>query len=570
MPRRRKHNGKAGVSWDGPRGSLASAGSSGRAGISWTAPGFSSVLIALALVLTVLVPAPTLADDSVDVIVRAAPGTAADVAVLIEDAGGSVTAELGIIDGFAAELPNSAIDRLASDPAVVSVVPDGTVELTGWHYASDDQEAMASVADKVVEADQFWNDGYTGAGVDIALIDSGVSPVDGLTVSNKVINGPDLSFESQDPDLRYLDSFGHGTHLAGIMAGQADSTPSRITTKEAKRHFLGIAPDARIVNVKVATRNGATDVSQVIAALDWVVQHRNDNGMNIRVINLSFGTDSSQSYILDPLAFAVEQAWNHGIVVVVAAGNDGNNSPLRNPASDPFVIAVGAAVVNSTARTSDDSIPTFSSCGTNERHVDVVAPGRSIVSLLAPGSAAAVDHPEAIVDGSYIVGSGTSQAAAVVSGAAALIIDQRPGISPDEVKALLMETAESIRGERPACQGAGLINLSAALRAATPDADQSASFAPSLGTGSLEASRGSFNLSHDGVILEGEQDIMGSAWDGASWSSLSASGASWSGGDWNGASWSGASWSGMSWSGMSWSASAWLGLSWGGPALLIV
>ncbi|NNL14508.1 MAG: S8 family serine peptidase [Acidimicrobiia bacterium] len=563
MRRRRtmKHTGRAGVSWDGPLGHRATIG---RAAVSWTAPRVSSALFALLLALTVLAPTPSLADDTVDVIVQQIPGTSTNVAALIEDLGGSVTGELRIIDGYAAELPASAIDRLSADPAIASVTPDGTVELTGWHFAADDQESLASVADKVTNADQFWNNGYTGAGVDIALIDSGVSPVDGLTLPNKVVNGPDLSFESQDPDLRYLDSFGHGTHLAGIMAGQSDSTPAKISTKEAKRHFLGIAPDARIVNVKVATRNGATDVSQVIAAIDWVVQHRDDNGMNIRVINLSFGTDSTQSYYLDPLAFAVEQAWNRGIVVVVAAGNDGNSSALRNPASDPFVIAVGAAAVNGSERTNDDSIPKFSSCGTNQRHVDVVAPGRSIVSLLAPGSAASVDHPEAIIDGKYLVGSGTSQAAAVVSGAAALIIDQRPGITPDQVKALLMTTASKIRGESSNCQGAGLISLGDAVHASTPSKDQSVQYKPSQGTGSLEASRGSFNLSHDGVTLEGEQDIMGTAWDGASWSSLSAAGASWSGGDWNGASWSGASWSGASWSGASWSGASWSGASWSG------
>ena len=103
---------------------------------------------------------------------------------------------------------------------------------------------------------------------------------------------------------------------------------------------MGIAPGSRIVNIKVADSNRATDVSQVLAAIDWVVQHRTDNGMNIRVVNLSFGTDGNQSYVLDPLAFAVEQAWRAGIVVVVAAGNDGNGFALRNPASDPYVIAV--------------------------------------------------------------------------------------------------------------------------------------------------------------------------------------------------------------------------------------
>jgi serine protease AprX len=117
-------------------------------------------------------------------------------------------------------------------------------------------------------------------------------------MSGKIINGPDLSFESQSDELRYLDTYGHGTHLAGIIAGN-DGTEDG---------FRGVAPGARVVNVKVANYEGAVDVSQVIAAIDWVVQHRNDNGMNIRVINLAYGTDSTQSPMLDPLSFAVEQA----------------------------------------------------------------------------------------------------------------------------------------------------------------------------------------------------------------------------------------------------------------------
>jgi serine protease AprX len=581
-----------GPGWDGPGHPARSVAQR----VGWSRLG--GIFVALALALTTLAPAPALADDMVDVIVQEAATSTTDVAVLIEDLGGVVTAQLGVINGFAAQLPALAADRLAAHPDVAAVTPDSSVELTGWDYASGDQESVATITASVTNADQFWNNEYTGAGIDVALIDSGVAPVDGLTIPGKVVNAPDLSFESQNPDLMYLDTFGHGTHLAGIIAGRDDAAPSKITTKESKRYFLGMAPDAGIVSVKVATRNGATDVSQVIAAIDWVVQHRNDNGMNIRVLNLSFGTDSTQSYLYDPLAFAVEQAWNHGIVVVVAAGNDGNRHGLRNPATDPFVIAVGAVDADSTSRTTDDTIPSFSNCGTNSRFVDVVAPGQSVVSLLAPGSAAAAENPGSIVEGRYIVGSGTSQAAAVVSGAAALLLEQRPGLNPDQVKAILMGSAQPIQGQNPKCQGAGVIDLKAARDFATPEVEQT--HAPSLGTGSLEAARGSFNLEHDGVVLEGEQDIMGSAWDGASWSSLSAAGASWSGGEWNGASWSGASWSGaswsgaswsgaswsgaswsgaswsgaswsgMSWSGASWSASAWLGVSWDGPALAIV
>src|SRR5438045_846718 len=168
--------------------------------------------------------------------------------------------------------------------------------------------------DRITGATTYWSHGYTGQGVDVALIDSGVAPVNGLTAPGKVVAGPDLSFESQASNLQYLDTFGHGTHLAGIIAGRSDAAvPGSYLTDTTD--FLGIAPDARIVSIKVADSHGAADVSQVIAAIDWVVQHRTDNGMNIRVLNLSYGTRTSQGYTIDPLAFAAEQAWKAGVVV---------------------------------------------------------------------------------------------------------------------------------------------------------------------------------------------------------------------------------------------------------------
>ena len=540
-------------------------------GLSWRSPTRRAVVSAFAVLLMVfaaLAPAPASADDGAStssVIVQLADRDD-DVHAIVEGFGGTVTAELAIIDGVAADVPTSALALLEQHPSVAAVTPDGQVQLTGWeNTANGDMISMSSVSDKLVDADVFWNDGFTGAGVDVALIDSGVSSAAALTTSGKVLNGPDLSFESQNPSLIHEDSFGHGTHLAGIIAGRDASAPSRITTKETRKHFLGIAPDARVVSVKVAQRQGAADVSQVIAAIDWVVQHRNDDGLNIRVLNLSFGTDGTQSYLLDPLAFAVEQAWHNGIVVVVAAGNDGAGTALRNPALDPFVIAVGASDHRGTFNLKDDRAAHFSSCGNAERSVDLVAPGKSIVSSLSVSSLAAATNPESVVDGTYIVGSGSSQAAAVVSGGAALLIDQRPGITPDQVKAVFTSTAQSVGGSG-LCQGAGVLDLGAAKRARTPEATQN--FDRSTGTGSLEAARGSYHLEHDGVVLEGQQDVFGNSGDGASWSSLAAAGASWSGGDWNGASWSGASWSGMSWSGASWSGNGWLGLSWNGPAVL--
>ena len=195
-------------------------------------------------------------------------------------------------------------------------------------------------------------------------------------------------------------------------------------------------------------------------------------------------------------------------------------------------------------------------------------PGESIASLRNPGSSADIDYPNAAVSDRFFLGSGTSQAAAFVSGAAALTIDRDPSLSPDEVKALLMQEASdsNFRRTDPLCIGAGVPNLEHIKheidRGDIPTATQT--FAHSTGIGSLEASRGTDHLEHEGVVLEGEQDIFGQAWDGVSWSTASAAGLSWSGGDWNGVTWSGLSWSGLSWSGVSWSGLSWSGLSWSG------
>ncbi len=184
--------------------------------------------------------------------------------------------------------------------------------------------------------------------MDVALIDTGIAPVPGLTGPGKVINGPDLSFESQDPSRRYVDNNGHGTHMAGIIAA-SDVWGSSRAVDAGPAAIEGVAPGARLVNVKVGDGNGVTDVSQVLAAIDWVVQHAHDpngapGGLNIRVLNLSYGTDSPQSATIDPLAHAAEVAWRSGIVVVAAAGNDGSTTGrLADPAIDPYLIAVGAA-----------------------------------------------------------------------------------------------------------------------------------------------------------------------------------------------------------------------------------
>ncbi|MBK5268109.1 MAG: S8 family serine peptidase, partial [Acidimicrobiia bacterium] len=230
-------------------------------------------------------------------------------------------------------IPESAIATLQANPLVESVSPDAQLLLAGWEVNDrSDDGAMNRINEKVIQSNWYWKNGYTGAGIGVAIIDSGVTPVDGLTVPGKIVNGADLSFDSQTAGLEYLDLYGHGTHLAGIIGGRDDAAPAIPGTRDLQTNFVGVAPGATILNVKVANGAGAADVSQVIAGIDWVVQHRNDQGMNIRVLNLSFGTDGIQDYVLDPLAYAVEVAWRQGIVVVVSAGNDGTHGQLRNPA----------------------------------------------------------------------------------------------------------------------------------------------------------------------------------------------------------------------------------------------
>jgi serine protease AprX len=489
----------------------------------------------------------------VSVIVRQLPGAGDAPETLVEQAGGTVGRQLGIIDGFTAVLPRTALARLRASHAVRSVTVNQPVRLASADMpGSSAPTTVREVAEELTGAGGYWDGGVDGNGVDVALLDSGVVEVDGLR-GGKVLYGPDLSFENHRADLRNKDTFGHGTHMAGIIAGRDDSG------------FAGMAPGARLVSLKLADAGGATDVSQVIAGIDWVVQHRNRDGLNIRVLNLSFGTDGVQDYRIDPLAYAVEVAWRKGIVVVVAAGNEGA-ARLNNPAYDPHVLAIGAADTAGTATRRDDTVPAWSSRGDGTRNPDLVAPGTSIISLRDPGSAIDLTYPSARVGDRFFKGTGTSQAAAVVSGAAALVVAQRPEITPDQVKQLVTKTARKLRKADAEAQGDGMLDLAAAGDRPTPTASASRQrSAYSTGTGSLEAARGTMHVqSETGEVLEGEQDARGETWDGRTWSEESWDGRTWSGGSWSGRTWSGGTWSGRTWSGRTWSSGTWEGRTWSG------
>ncbi|MBF5083045.1 S8 family serine peptidase [Quadrisphaera sp. INWT6] len=468
--------------------------------------------------------------------------------------------------------------------------------LSGRYDDSRDPGSLSTTT-SVIGARDAWKSqdskgrAITGQGVTVAVLDSGVAAVPGLT---RVVQGPDLSIEANSPTTLSTDSYGHGTHMAGIIGASDAQTLSNGTPVIRSGDQLGVAPGAGLLALKLANTDGSTDVSQVIAGIDWVVEHRNDNGMNVRVINLSYGTDSTQDYRTDPLAAAVERAWQAGIVVVVSGGNTGKNAgTLTDPAVDPYVIAVGASspdrsrigrlvgsVANGQLPWGNPSTADFSARGTAARHVDVVAPGTSVTSLRAPGSNVDTTHPEGRVanDASNRLfrGSGTSQAAAVVSGTAALLLQANPGLTPDGLKAALMATADRVPGASAVDAGAGQIDVTAALqvvrkaaagdRSAKTTVSSKQTWPVSSGLGSLERARGSAHLVDpaSGRVLSGEVDVRGSAWSGQARKDAASRGATWSGGSYLGTPWTGSGWTTSGWQRSRWSDEVWQRSRWSG------
>ena len=509
-------------------------------------------------------------------LVRTQPGALAGVVAALHATGVQVTRSVPSVNIVVVRASAAQAAAIGAAAQVAEVTPDVAVQLQGADYdPSTDANSMINV-DRLVKADRAWASGATGEGIDVAVIDSGVTPVAGLAADGQVLNGPDLSFESQSDNTRYLDTFGHGTFMAGLIAGHDDA----VGDPNATSSYQGVAPGARIVSVKVADSHGRTDVSQVIAAIDWVVQHAHDPGMNIRVLNLSFGTDSKQSYLVDPLAYAAEVAWRSGIVVVVSSGNKPSDQ-LSDPSVDPYLIAVGALDTANTVTKTDDSVALFTALGSSKRSIDLVTPGVHVQGLRVPGSYIDLRFGTSGRLGTrFFRGSGTSESAAIASGVVALLLDARPTLTPDQVKRVLTST-----GYPPTIgntYGAEVPNVYKAMYSGWPGAANSQHFTVSTGTGTLEGSRGTAHVTRQGgAALAGELDIFGnpvntsalakaeaarSSWNGGSWNGATWAGASWDGASWDGASWDGASWDGASWDGASWDGASWDGASWDGAS----
>lgn len=523
------------------------------------------------------IPVSSLSTAPQTVVVMTTPGAEAQAEAFVMGHQGVLGEDLSIINGFSATLPERAVSELRSLPFVTSVTPDRGMRFESSTYdpSTDGYSQYNMMQLTAVTAEQ--QAGGTGQGVTVALIDTGVTPVSGLDASGKVINGPDLSFDSQSGNLRHKDSFGHGTFMAGIIA--AKDSPWYVGDQS---DYAGVAPDANILNVKVGATNGAVDVIQVIAAMAWVAQHANDNGMNVRVLNMSLGYDNGStisSYTDDPVSFAAEQVWKKGIVVVAATGNDGtSDGHFLSPARDPHFIAVGADDTHGTWNTTDDTIPAFDQ--STKYNPTLVAPGVHVQGLRVAGSYVDQTYSSGRLGSRYFRGSGTSEATAYTSGVVADLISRHPSLTPDQVKWILEQGATALPSAPLTLQGNGLINAwNSDQMASIGNLGSPQSYPWGDGDATLEAARGGNHVTLKGTALSGEKDIfthswcsssMASAeagykaWNGGTFNGVTWSGGTWSGGTWSSANWTGVTWSGGTWSGGTWSGSGWAGATWSG------
>jgi serine protease AprX len=390
------------------------------------------------------------------VIIETTDGVAADR--LSRSLKGKPGRRLGLLRGQVADIPNAALEALADRPDVRAVRLDrrvtGTMERTG-----------ATIGANWVRESL----GLDGAGVGVAIIDSGVTSWHDDLGSDRVVHFADFVDFQPLPS----DEYGHGTHVAGIIAGSGyDSNGAR----------RGVAPAANLVVLKVLDADGYGYISNVIAALDYAVEHRAQ--FNIRVINLSVAAGVYESYNSDPLTLAAKRAVQAGVVVVTAAGNLGRNAQraiqyggVTAPGNAPWVLTVGASSHNGTASRTDDSIAPFSSRGPGfidyAAKPDIVAPGVGIESLTDATSSLFLSHPSARLWGTvdtatqpYLSLSGTSMSAPVVTGTVALMMQANPALSPNLVKAILQYTAEHKLRYNDLTQGAGFLNARGAVQLA--------------------------------------------------------------------------------------------------------
>jgi serine protease AprX len=447
-------------------------------------------------------------------LVQVAHGTAQAIAAKAVAAGAREVVALDAIDVVTARLSTEAVRAVRSDTRVSFVAADTVVTATGDtpHFEDDDGAPPPSPVSDAVNARRAWSRS-TGQGVTVAIMDTGIArhpDLEGSVVAR-------VDFVGDRPTME--DPGGHGTFVAGLIAAHG-------------RTYRGVAPDAKLVDLRVLDERGNGTMHAVLAAFDWLLENRAE--YHIQLLNLSFGARQTTTYHRALLSGVVESAWFAGIAVIAAAGNDGPQpGSVTNPGADPFVITVGSLDDRGTATFADDRESRFSGRGPTLdgfAKPDVLAPGEHVMSIRIIGTTLDRAHRDPTPDG-YGRLSGTSASSAITTGVAALVLQVHRDYSPTRVKGALVAGGRTVSGTR------------------TPAVDAAASLTvhPAKVNVGLRPSRVLLYVLQLSGQLEGAITWGGVSWEGISWESVS----------WEGVTWEAVSWESVTWESVTWESVTW-------------
>jgi serine protease AprX len=447
--------------------------------------------------------------------------------------------EFSVINGGAAQLTGAQIADLAARKDVVAVTLDAPMTASGNGPTTTSLSSCPCGFEGV-----YWPyvTGVTGfwpkpgakstpppQAPAIAVVDSGVDAANPM-FGGRVVK--DVKLTTLTPNAAG-DGRGHGTFVAGLAAGMTSN-------------WGGASPTSKIVSLDVLNDKGKGMTSDVIAAADWIFQHKDE--YNIRVANFSLHAEGPSTFLEDPLDKAVEKLWLSGVVVVAASGNyaegGASSGVLYAPANDPFVITVGALDLNGTQDSVDDVNAPWSAYGSTAdgfSKPELGAPGRFMIGAVPTASTMPLERPDRVIAPGFMWMSGTSFASPIAAGAAADLLALHPGWTPDQVKGALMASAKAVPSAAPGSAGVGELKLDAAALVTSPPNP---------------------NLALDHYLTS---DPLGSStpvFDAASWAEAARASASWDSASWNEASWSDASWAEASWAEASWATASWTDASW--------
>jgi serine protease AprX len=456
----------------------------------------------------------------------------AGAARAVQAVGGHLLASLPLTHGVAARLPQgSTLDAkwVVSPQREITVAAAAT---PGSGDVSTVRQMLGMPAD-----------GDEGRGVTVAVVDTGIADVPDL--AGRVSDRVDLTGTGAG------DGYGHGTFMAGLIAASGAASDGA---------YRGVAPKAKLIDVKVADAQGRTDLITVLRGLQWV----SDHGRDVQVLNLSLSSNSPLPYQIDPLTQALESLWHHGITVVVPSGNDGpGTGSVTSPGNDPVLLTAGGLDALGTAGHDDDLVGAWSGRGPTwqgDAKPDLVAVGGHVVSLRSPGSMVDQSNPLARIGVGYFRGSGTSMAAAVTSGVVAGALAEQPGLRPDAVKNLLTTTTYTSAG----------LNTSAGAGAGGLDAIRVLDAAPDWRTNKTQARYDTATVGRDArrwasfskAVVDGDADAATEAWEKLSPASRDRAARAWADVDWSTRAWSDVDWSDVDWSDVDWSDVDWSDVDW--------